>query len=522
MKRARVEEGFNPVYPYGADQSGVLVAPPFVGSDGLQEDPPGVLSLKIERPLTFSDTRALALAIGRGLEVNNGFLEATVNRLTATSPLEYTEGVMSLNTGDTLKVENGVLQTSLTASSPLSLASNVMSLLTGNGLSVSNGRLNLNLQASTPLSMTDNQISLNYTAPLSTTDSNLALSYISPLTVSNSSLGLNYTAPLNVSNGQLGLAIAAPMQVSNSNLTIRLNSSSGLRVAGSGLQIQAGWGIQIARNNDITLKRQDPIAIYESGSNEGILYLKKDADMFTINNSGELQLRIATNSCLVFNSGLQVNVGNGLEKNNNQINVKLGNGISFDSNNALQVNLSTQNPTMWTTLSPQENVCIKNAVGTETANNAKMTLSLTKVGPMVMGLVSVVATGAPINNISVDRATTVITFNGNGEIQSGISQFGVKNGNNIDTSSNVSKVQFMPNTTAYPQGNNADIAASYIQVDGFLNKLRTKPCPLIIVLNGEADPFSIRFIWQLESYKNNGNTLTTSTYAFSYFSQTQD
>lgn len=506
MKRARVEEGFNPVYPYGADQTGVTAVPPFVAADGLQENPPGVLSLKIERPLIFSDTRALALSYGDGLEINeNGALEASVKPFTASSPLEYTDNVLSLKTGSTLTVNNSILDTALVASQPLSLNNNTMSILTGNGLGVSGGQLILDLETTAPLTLLNNILSLTHQAPLY---------------VTANSLSLNSAAPLSVTNGKLGLSLANPIYITNSKLGLRLNGSSGLRIVTNGLQVKAGWGLQIAANNDLTLRKQDPIAVYESGTNEGVLYLKRDGNMFALNSSGQLQLRVASNSGLVFSTGLQVNTGNGLQKSNGLLAVKIGNGLSFDSSGALQVDSPSQFNTLWTTLTPEANVNIKNASGTETGNNAKLTLSLTKMGPLVTAVVRVEATGAPISPITVDRATTLITFDSSGNVTNGISNFGIKSGTGIDSSSNVSKLQFMPNSTTYPP--TTDNSGSSIQVDGFLDKLRTKPCPLIVVLNGESSPYAIRLTWQLNSYQNNSTSLNTSTYSFSYYSQTQE
>lgn len=488
MKRARVEEGFNPVYPYGLDDKYGSIAPPFVASDGLQEDPPGVLSLKIERPLSFSTNKALTLSVGNGLDINqSGELEVKEKPFTAEPPLNFENGVLALKTDNTLSTISGQLHSNLTATAPLSLNNNLISVAVGNGITVRNEQLQLDLQATSPLSL------------------------------SNHALSLNHTAPLSNSNNQLTVLFQDPLYVYQNRLAFRLNDLSGLRVVSGGLQVKAGWGIEIARNNDLTLKRLDPIAVYENGSNEGKLYLKKDDNMFTLNN-GNLQLRVATNGCLAASGGVYVNSGNGLQRANNVLSVKIGNGLSFDSTNALQVTPTSQFPTMWSTLSPSANTLIKNASGTQTGTNAKLTLSLTKIGPIVTALVKVEATGSPISPISVDRATTLITFDRNGNVTAGITNFGIKNGDGIDNSASVSKLQFMPNNTIYPENDNA---GNYVQADGFLDKNRTKPAPLVVVLNGETDPFAIRLIWNLDSYKNGSASLNTSSYSFSYYSQTQ-
>nr|WUR08047.1 short fiber 2 [Rhesus adenovirus 71]WUR08071.1 short fiber 2 [Rhesus adenovirus 72]WUR08095.1 short fiber 2 [Rhesus adenovirus 73] len=71
MKRTRVDEDFNPVYPYDAESSPStpFVTPPFTSSNGFTESPPGVLTLNCTPPLTTNDG-ALTLNIEGGLQVN--------------------------------------------------------------------------------------------------------------------------------------------------------------------------------------------------------------------------------------------------------------------------------------------------------------------------------------------------------------------------------------------------------------------------------------------------------------------
>ena len=76
MKRARLEDDFNPVYPYEHYNPLDIpfITPPFASSNGLQEKPPGVLSLKYTDPLTTKNG-ALTLKLGTGLNIDeNGDL----------------------------------------------------------------------------------------------------------------------------------------------------------------------------------------------------------------------------------------------------------------------------------------------------------------------------------------------------------------------------------------------------------------------------------------------------------------
>ncbi|AUG71905.1 short fiber 1 [Rhesus adenovirus 67] len=72
MKRTRVDEDFNPVYPYDAEQSSSVpfVTPPFTSSNGLTESPSGVLTLNYSQPLTTINGK-LTLNVDGGLNINN-------------------------------------------------------------------------------------------------------------------------------------------------------------------------------------------------------------------------------------------------------------------------------------------------------------------------------------------------------------------------------------------------------------------------------------------------------------------
>lgn len=117
-KRLRVEDDFNPVYPYGyaRNQNIPFLTPPFVSSDGFQNFPPGVLSLKLADPIAITNGN-VSLKVGGGLTVeqDSGNLKvnpkaplqvATDNQLeiSLADPFEIKNKKLSLKVGHGLKV----------------------------------------------------------------------------------------------------------------------------------------------------------------------------------------------------------------------------------------------------------------------------------------------------------------------------------------------------------------------------------------------------------------------------------
>lgn len=114
-KRLRVEDDFNPVYPYGyaRNQNIPFLTPPFVSSDGFQNFPPGVLSLKLADPITIVNGD-VSLKVGGGLTLQDGSL--------------------TVDPRAPLQVVNSKLELALAA--PFEVKNNKLSLLAGHGLSV--------------------------------------------------------------------------------------------------------------------------------------------------------------------------------------------------------------------------------------------------------------------------------------------------------------------------------------------------------------------------------------------------
>ncbi|AFK92512.1 fiber [Human adenovirus 32] len=116
-KRLRVEDDFNPVYPYGyaRNQNIPFLTPPFVSSDGFQNFPPGVLSLKLADPITIANGN-VSLKVGGGLT------------------LEQDSGKLIVNPKAPLQVANDKLE--LSYADPFETSANKLSLKVGHGLKV--------------------------------------------------------------------------------------------------------------------------------------------------------------------------------------------------------------------------------------------------------------------------------------------------------------------------------------------------------------------------------------------------
>ncbi|APD28401.1 fiber [Human mastadenovirus D] len=116
-KRLRVEDDFNPVYPYGyaRNQNIPFLTPPFVSSDGFKNFPPGVLSLKLADPITITNGD-VSLKVGGGLTLQDG------------------TGKLTVNTEPPLQLTNNKLGIALDA--PFDVIGDKLTLLAGHGLSI--------------------------------------------------------------------------------------------------------------------------------------------------------------------------------------------------------------------------------------------------------------------------------------------------------------------------------------------------------------------------------------------------
>lgn len=166
MKRTRVDEDFNPVYPYDTTSTPAVpfISPPFVNSDGLQENPPGILSLRIDRPLYFNTQRQLALSLGNGLAITaGGELESTLS-VRPNPPLVINGNSLSLRYSDPLRVVNDSLTFNFT--SPLRFESGSLTFHYASPLKLMNDSLALDVEPSKGLSTDGNKLAVKLSSDL--------------------------------------------------------------------------------------------------------------------------------------------------------------------------------------------------------------------------------------------------------------------------------------------------------------------------------------------------------------------
>ncbi|AGK27188.1 IV-1 [Simian mastadenovirus C] len=213
MKRTRIDEDFNPVYPYDSTVTPTIpfIAPPFVSANGLQENPPGILSLNYADPLTTNNGK-LSMKLGSNLSLNS----------------------------------NGALTCSTPVTEPL----------TNNGT--------LGLAFSPPLNTTSARLGISLLPPITVTSNALSLSLGNGLTTSNSSLTVKTTGAINFnSQGYLQLRTAGGMRIDNSN-TLILDVDYPFDAANQ-LRLRLGKGMYLENGRDLSVKLGNGLSFDSSG-----------------------------------------------------------------------------------------------------------------------------------------------------------------------------------------------------------------------------------------------------------------
>ncbi|AIT70995.1 fiber [Simian adenovirus DM-2014] len=266
----------------------------------------------------------------------------------------------------------------------------------------------------------------------------------------------------------------------------------------------------------LSLNYQSPLSVT---NNQLSLKIGKG---LSLSSEGQLQTTNLTSPPLSnINNTLQLSYTDGLTLLQNALAVNLGEGLAFNNKKI------TLDPlTLWTGPAAEPNAVVLPTGGSSTTYNACVTLSLTKVGPLVYGTISLIGIGAPLTPLAanVNSVKLSLTFDNNGELTGpdlDADNFGIRLGNTIDSTSQVNKVQFMPNVTTYPYNTEGAAGAGhYISAPGLVNTDSGKPCLLIVSLNTLVSTgFSLTFEWT--GLLNYNVTLGTSTFFFSYLSQTQ-
>ncbi|AFD21958.1 fiber 1 [Simian adenovirus A1173] len=478
MKRARVAEDFNPVYPYGSESSPNVpfISPPFVSSEGLQENPPGVLALKYQDPITTSAEGKLTLKLGSGVSLNDGALTTTAPPVAA--PLTSTQGTIGLNSSPPLTVSAGSL--TLAQSEPLTVTSNALTLAYSSPLAVSSGALTLT-NPSQPLTLSSGSLTLTQTPPLTVTSGALGLAYTSPLALTDSSLGLSYRDPLNLTDDNaLTLNAAAPLQVTNNalaltssppltvaNNSLGLNLGNGLGTSNSQLVVKAGGGIAFDSSGNIRINAAGGMRVNDS--NTLILHVA-----YPFEATNQLTIRLGPGLNVNTNHQLQVNSGPGLTFSNNalqvsvdtskglqyattgsSISVKVGAGLRFDSNGAIALNSTTRSLPDLRPLSLWSYPIRANCTVYEPLD-AQLALCLSKCGSHVLGTVSLQPlSGQLATAMPTESLTLQLLFDEQGALlHTGPLEptaWGYREDNALSPDPVTHALEFMPSALAYPR-----------------------------------------------------------------------
>ncbi|AAC13980.1 fiber-2 [Human mastadenovirus F] len=530
MKRARFEDDFNPVYPYEHYNPLDIpfITPPFASSNGLQEKPPGVLSLKYTDPLTTKNG-ALTLKLGTGLNIDkNGDLSSDAS-VEVSAPITKTNKIVGLNYTKPLALQNNALTLSYNApfnvvnnnlalnmSQPVTInANNELSLLIDAPLNADTGTLRLRSDAplglvdktlkvlfSSPLYLDNNFLTLAIERPLALSSNRaVALKYSPPLKIENENLTLSTGGPFTVSGGNLNLATSAPLSVQNNSLSLGVNPpflitdsglamdlGDGLALGGSKLIINLGPGLQMSN---------------------GAITLALDAALPLQYKNNQLQLRIGSASALIMSGVTQTlnvnaNTSKGLAIENNSLVVKLGNGLRFDSWGSIAVSPTTTTPTtLWTTADPSPNATFYESL------DAKVWLVLVKCNGMVNGTISIKAQKGTLLKPTASFISFVMYFYSDGTwrknypvfdnegILANSATWGYRQGQSANT--NVSNaVEFMPSSKRYPNEKGSEVqnmALTYTFLQGDPNMAISFQS----IYNHAIEGYSLKFTWRVRN-----------------------
>ncbi|AUG71626.1 long fiber [Rhesus adenovirus 59] len=536
MKRARVDEDFNPVYPYDPPYAPIMpfITPPFTSSDGLQEKPFGVLSINYKDPIT-TQNGSLTLKVGNGLSINNqGQLTST--QTTVTPPLTNESDTLGLAYSDPLTVKNNSL--TLSHSAPFAVSNhslslktttpffinqqNELALSTDAPLQVTAGSLRLQSAAplgiaeqtlrllfSNPLFLQDNFLTLAIERPLAITSSGnltvqlnppfqststgLALSLSNPLTISNGTLAMSIKRPFIIDDNKLYMDFRPPLRLFNSEPQLGVHFNPPITVQQGGLALNTGDGLQVYLNK-LTLNIGRDLQ-YENGS-----LVVKLTPAPPLQYTTQLQLNMGAGLHLGATKQLTLDVdtNRGLTWNNNKLAVNLGDGLQFNSYG--QIIPTVKKDTLWTTADPSPNCSIYKDL------DAKLWLSLVKSGGMVHGSIALQALKDTLLSPTDSFITIILYFDENG-VRAPYPTFdnegtlakdatwGYRQGPSADT--NVTNaLEFMPSSARYPRGKHEQ---AQNQTFGYtcLQGNFSWPIPFRVQYNYVRTGFSFKFTWQV-------------------------
>lgn len=338
MKRAG---GPNLVYPFETKR--VNLMPPFFSPNGFAETTEGqstVLSLDIDRPLTFSTRGQLALKLGNGLHVTSkGALEVDSNKddIATADPLTNSNGQIGLKTGPGMQVAQGALR--VATAPPLIVDDSGNTTLATDGTLKISGQ-NLSVKTVSPLTSTSGGIGLNVGKGLV-----LDSGFLTTIPVQGSGaievfdriVRLKTTSTFKQTGEALSLSVTAPLSTSTNGLSLGLSNEFGTDAQGR-LFLNYGRGIGKDDKGVLYVGLERPLVVNKDGN----ISLPLGSGL----SSATGQLAVSFGPGLMASSGdantpnsVQIKAGNGLALNSeNALQAKVGRGIFFDSNGAIAVN----------------------------------------------------------------------------------------------------------------------------------------------------------------------------------------
>lgn len=268
----------------------------------------GKLSLNVEDPLS-QGTNGLEIRLGAGLKKDDtGALAVDIvppaTSITAESPLQLQNNVLSLRTDPGFLVDNTTHELKLNVGQPLEfVGSTGLHLNTDSSLQVNaDGKLAVNAQS--PLSITDAGLALNLGAGLNVVDNALTSAqsnFQAPLTVTDQGVSLQTETYFNSNAGKLGLNLGPGL--------MKKTTTGG----GSQLAVSAGGGLSFNAANFLQANVAAPFHILDN----------------------KIALQYESPLTVIDDQNLSVTVEDPLALGDNAIILRLGRGLALDNNGAL-------------------------------------------------------------------------------------------------------------------------------------------------------------------------------------------
>ncbi|AKQ98377.1 fiber protein [Human mastadenovirus B] len=273
----------------------------------------------------------------------------------------------------------------------------------------------------------------------------------------------------------------------------------------------------------LTLKCVSPLT-----TTSGALDIKVGGGLKVDSTDGSLEENIGITEPLTkSNHSIELAVGNGLQTNESKLCVKLGEGLTFDSSNAITI----KNNTLWTGAKPSTNCKIQEDAD---ALDCKLTLVLVKNGGLVNAYVSLIGDSDYVNTLFTKKTASLsveLAFDSSGQILTSLSSLKTNlnfKHNQDMAAGTINAKGFMPSTTAYPF--NTQATSSRDNEDYIFGKCYYRASygalytlDVTVILNRRMTAagmaYAMNFTWLLDAAdapENTQTTLVTSPFTFSY------